>query len=77
MSKLSDEQRRALQLLARSPNGCTEALMMAHGFEGAMLGKLVVDGLALATPHHTQAGHRKMIVVWISITTAGRKAIMQ
>jgi hypothetical protein len=75
MAKLTDEQRRALQLLARSPNGCTEALMMAHGFEGAMLGQLVVDGLALATPHHTQAGRRQMIVVWISITTAGREAI--
>jgi hypothetical protein len=48
--------------------------MMAHGFEGAMLGQLVVDGLALATPHHTQAGRRQMIVVWISITTtAGRR----
>jgi hypothetical protein len=54
MAKLTDEQRRALQLLARSPNGCTEALMMAHGFEGAMLGQLVVDGLALATPHHSK-----------------------
>jgi hypothetical protein len=75
MAKLTDEQHRALQLLARSPNGCTEALMMAHGFESAMLGQLVVDGLALATPHHTQAGRRQMIVVWISITTAGRRAI--
>jgi hypothetical protein len=33
MAKLSDEQRRALKLLASSPNGCTEALMLAHGFE--------------------------------------------
>jgi hypothetical protein len=33
MAKLTDEQRRALQLLARSPNGCTEALILAHGFE--------------------------------------------
>jgi hypothetical protein len=73
MAKLTDEQHRAL--LARSPNGCTEALMMAHGFESAMLGQLVVDGLALATPHHNQAGRRQMIDVWISITTAGRRAI--
>jgi hypothetical protein len=42
MAKLTDEQRRALQLLARSPNGCTEALMMAHGFEVAMLSRLVL-----------------------------------
>ena len=44
-------------------------------FESAMLGQLVVNGLALTTPHQTQAGRRQMIVVWISITTAGRKAI--
>jgi hypothetical protein len=42
MAKLTDEQRRALLLLARSPNGCTEAIMMAHEFESAMLAKLVV-----------------------------------
>jgi hypothetical protein len=47
----ADEQRRALQLLARSPNGSAEALMMAGGFEVALLGKLVLDGHALATPH--------------------------
>jgi hypothetical protein len=67
-----NEQRRALQLLARSPNGCTEALIMAHGFEGAMLGQLMLDGLDLATPYHTRAGRRQMTVVWITIITTGR-----
>jgi hypothetical protein len=75
MPNLTDEQRRALQLLARSPNGCTEALLMAHGFELAMLGKLLVDGHALATPHETRAGSKPMVVVWLQITAAGRKAI--
>ena len=40
------DERRALQLLARSPNGRTEALMLAHGFSPVMLGKLVLDDLA-------------------------------
>jgi hypothetical protein len=35
MAKLSKEKRRALQLLARSLDGCTEALMMAYGFAPA------------------------------------------
>ena len=39
---LSRTQRRALQLLGASPAGCTEALMLAHGFTPA----LVRDGLA-------------------------------
>jgi hypothetical protein len=53
MPKLTDEQRRALRLLARSPNGCTEAIMLAHGFESALLGKLTVDGLAKVEVHDT------------------------
>jgi hypothetical protein len=39
MAKLSDEQLRALLFLARHPNGCTEALMVAYGFEIAMIGQ--------------------------------------
>ena len=75
MADLTDEQQRALRLLARNPDGCTEALMMAHGFEAAMLGKLVRDGLVVATPHLTRAGNKPLIVVWITITADGRQAI--
>jgi hypothetical protein len=77
MAKLSDDQRRALRLLAGSPNGCTGALMLAHGFDGAMLGKLVLDGLARAEEHATMAGSRPMKVVWLQITEAGRKAVAE
>lgn len=77
MADLTDEQRSALRLIARSPNGCTEALLMAHGFELAFLGNLVFDGHALATPHLTHAGSKPMIVVWLTITPAGRKAISE
>jgi hypothetical protein len=31
MAKLSDEQRRALRLLTRSPNGCIGAILLAQG----------------------------------------------
>jgi hypothetical protein len=75
MAKLTDEQRRALQVLARSPNGCTKALMLAHGFQLEMLDKLVLDGVAKAEEHATMAGSRAMKVVWLQITEAGRKAI--
>jgi hypothetical protein len=77
VAKLTDEQRRALLLLARSPSGCTEALMMAHGFEIAFLGKLVFEGHAMATPRETRAGSKPMVVVWMTITPAGRKAIAE
>jgi hypothetical protein len=76
VAKLSDEQRRALRILARSPNGCIEARMMAFGFAHAFLGKLALDGLALARPQDTRAGRRPMIVV-MTITTAGRMALAE
>jgi hypothetical protein len=31
------ERRRALELLAASPDGCSEAIMLAHGFTGPAL----------------------------------------
>jgi hypothetical protein len=64
-----DEQRRALRLLAGTPNGCTEAEMQTHGFELATLGDLMFRGLALAAPRDA------LPVMWIEITEAGRKAI--
>jgi hypothetical protein len=46
---LSKEQRRALALLARIPAGITEdTLVLAHGFDRAMIAGLVQEGLATA-----------------------------
>jgi hypothetical protein len=70
----TDEERRVASWRAASMGG-TKALTMAHGFEVGLLGKLVLDGRALATPHETCAGRRPMIVIWMTITEDGRKAI--
>jgi hypothetical protein len=35
------EQNRALRLLAGSPHGCTEAIMLAHGLTDEILARLV------------------------------------
>jgi hypothetical protein len=40
--------RRALQVLADAPDGCTEAIMLAHGFKLDLLVDLVRDGFAIA-----------------------------
>jgi hypothetical protein len=42
-------RRRALELLAASRDGCTEAIMLAHGFTVAQMVDLCVAGLAIAT----------------------------
>jgi hypothetical protein len=44
MAKLRDEQRRALRILGRHPDGCTESLMLAYGFTIDMLGELGAGG---------------------------------
>jgi hypothetical protein len=43
------DRRRALKLLAASPDGCTEAIMLAHGFTADMLAELARVGLTTAT----------------------------
>jgi hypothetical protein len=53
---VNGEQRRALQMLAGSPLGATEAIMLAHGFTNAMLDALVRDGLATAERRAMKAG---------------------
>ncbi len=69
---MSRDQRRALRLLAGSPLGCTEAIMLAHGFTTDLLG--VHAGLATATPQTVHAGKRPIEVVRVRITDSGRLA---
>ena len=40
------ERRRALELLAASPDGCSEAIMLAHGFTADFLVDLIRTGMA-------------------------------
>ena len=72
---LSGEARRALELLARNPDGVNEALLLAHGFSRQLLTSLVRSGLA--TWHHRamRAGGRRIIVDYMVITDAGRDAL--
>jgi hypothetical protein len=72
---MSRDQRQALRLLAGSPLGATEAIMLAHGFTTEILTVLVRDGLATATPETVHAGKRPIEVVRVRITDAGRLAL--
>jgi hypothetical protein len=69
------EQNRALRLLAGSPHGCTEAIMLAHGFTAELLVDLVHDGLAMAVPGIMYAGARPIEVTRLRITDLGRQAV--
>jgi hypothetical protein len=62
-------RRRALAVLARNPDGCTQADMYARGFSRAVLGHLVLPGLATS---HVEARAKP---VRLKITERGRLAI--
>jgi hypothetical protein len=72
---MSRDQRRALRLLAGSPLGVTEAIMLAHGFTIEMLDALVRDGLATAEQREMRAGRQPIKVIWLTITDIGRLAL--
>jgi hypothetical protein len=63
--------RRALELLAASRDGCTEAILVAHGFTIDLLVELVRAGLATAKAERVVAGGRSMEVARVRITEAG------
>jgi hypothetical protein len=69
------EQKRALRLLAGSPHGCTEAIMLAYGFTAELLVDLMRDGLATAAPGIMYAGKRPITVIRLRITDIGRQAL--
>jgi hypothetical protein len=67
--------RRALELLADSADGCTEAFLFAHGFTEATIAGLVDSGLAAATTKRDLAGQRYVDVTWFMITARGRATL--
>jgi len=71
----SAERRRALELLAASPDGCTAAILLAHGFKSDRLVELINAGLASVTTERVIAGDRAMQVTRVRITDAGRQVL--
>jgi len=69
------DRRRALELLAASRDGATEAIMIAHGFTVEQMVDLCIAGLATATPERMVAGGRTFEVVRMTITETGRRAL--
>jgi hypothetical protein len=71
--KFDDELHRALRYLEENhPFGCTEAIMIAHGFRGQTLVALIKAGLAGNSTESMVAGNRNVTVTRVRITGAGR-----
>jgi hypothetical protein len=73
----TDQQRRALKLLARYPDGCAAALMLAHRFTIDMLADLAADGLLTIDTRREQVGGRQKVVVRVQISPAGRRELAE
>jgi hypothetical protein len=69
------DRRRALELLAASPDGCTEALMFANGFTAELLVELVQAGLASAHAERMIAEGKMTEVGRVKISEAGWQAL--
>jgi hypothetical protein len=69
------DRRRALELLAASRDGCTEAIMLAHGFSIDMMVELIKAGLATAQTERIVAGDYRGERARLRITEAGRRAL--
>jgi hypothetical protein len=78
VARLSPTRRRALELLASSPNGATkELLVVVNGFGRDMIAGLVRTGLATADREIVKARGNTIKVVRITITDAGRRALAE
>jgi hypothetical protein len=68
------DRRRALRILATSPDGRGEAVLFAHGFTPALLADLVRGGLAIRKTQ--RVGRWQQIdVARLKITEAGRRVL--
>jgi hypothetical protein len=69
------EWRRALEVLAKSADGCSTSIMLAHGFASSVVAELIATGLATVKSEHIRAGQRTVDVTRVRITEAGRVAL--
>ena len=75
-SHFSPDWRRALQLLANSPDGATkETLVLVHGIDRDTIAGLVRTGLATARHETVRAGSNAINGKRYRITNAGRMAL--
>jgi hypothetical protein len=68
-------RRRALELLAASRDGATQAIMLAHGFSVEQMVDLVRAGLATAKAERVMVGSRSMQVTRVRNHRGGRRAL--
>jgi hypothetical protein len=72
---MNGDERPLLELLAASDDGCTEALLMAHGFALELIDGIVIVGLATTKAESTFVAGRTIKFTRMRITDAGRQTL--
>jgi hypothetical protein len=72
---LTAEERYALGMLADSPVGCSQSIMMAHGLPLGVLRQIVRDGFARESRETKDRGTGPVLVTMLQITAQGRLAL--
>jgi hypothetical protein len=72
---MTADEHRMLALLAASDDGCTEAILLAHGLALELIDGIVSAGLATAQAERTFAAGRAIEFTRVRITEAGRRAL--
>jgi hypothetical protein len=67
------DERRLLELLAGAEEGCTEALLLGHGFAFATMFNVVKAGLATAQAERLHAAGQPVEIM--RITDSGRRVL--
>ena len=75
MPKLHADQRRALNLLANSANGCAESVMLAFGITKDVIAELLIARLAESEIDRRLGGEKGDDLWRVRITDAGRHAL--
>jgi hypothetical protein len=75
VSKLTNEQQRALRVLARHTDGCAQPALLADGFTVFQFVILVIEGFATMRRKCVDIGGREQKMIWLQITSTGHNAI--
>jgi hypothetical protein len=70
-------ERRVLELLAASGDGCTDTLLTARGFKLDVLISIVSAGFATAQPERIFAAGKPVERTRVQITEAGRRELAE
>jgi hypothetical protein len=74
---MTAEERRLIELLATSADGCTELHLAAHGFTLDVVVGLTRAGLVTSTTQRGHAGGHSIDLKRVRITEAGRRALTE